>query len=63
MPPGYDCREGTMAYKKIEVKPLSGALGAEVFGPDLSKQLDSQTFNEVHKALLDYQVIFLRNQK
>ena len=50
-----------MAYKKIEVKPLSGALGAEVSGPDLSKKLDSQTFNEVHKALLEHQVIFFRN--
>ena len=52
-----------MAYKRIEVKPLSGALGAEVLGPDLSKKLDSQTFNEVHKALLEHQVIFFRNQK
>jgi taurine dioxygenase len=52
-----------MGFQKIEVKPLTGALGAEVFGPDLSKKLDRQTFDEVHQALLDNLVIFFRDQK
>lgn len=51
-----------MAYRHIEVQPLSGALGAEVFGPDLSKPLDKKTFEEIHKALLENLVIFFRDQ-
>ncbi len=46
----------------VEVKPLSGACGAEVFGVDLSKPLDDKIFAEVRKAFLEHQVIFFRDQ-
>jgi len=51
-----------MAYQTIDVKPLAGNIGAEVFGVDLSKDLDQQTFSEVHQAFLDHLVIFFRDQ-
>ena len=51
-----------MGYKSIEVRKLAGALGAEVFGPDLSRDLDNETFDDIHQAFLDHQVIFFRAQ-
>lgn len=52
-----------MGYEQIEVRPISGVLGAEVFGPDLAGPLERPVFEEIHQALLDYGVIFLRNQR
>jgi taurine dioxygenase len=45
------------------VKPLAGALGAEIFGVDLAAPLGNQTFAEIHRAFIDHQVIFFRDQK
>ena len=52
-----------MEYSRIEVKRISGALGAEIHGVDLAQPLDNHTFSEVHQALLDNLVIFFRDQK
>ena len=52
-----------MTYNKIEVRKVTPRIGAEVFGVDLSKELDDVTFKEIHKALLENQVIFFRNQE
>ena len=51
-----------MAYRTIEVRPLCGALGAEISGVDLSKDLGNQAFDEIHRAFLDHLVIFFRDQ-
>lgn len=51
-----------MAYKKIGVKRLAGALGAEIQGVDLGADLDNETFDDIHQAFLDHQVIFFRDQ-
>ena len=51
-----------MSYKSIEVRRMGGALGAEIFGADLSKDLDNETFDDIHQAFLDHQVIFFRDQ-
>jgi len=52
-----------MGYKTIEVKPVAGALGAEIEGVDLGRDLDNETFDDIHQAFLDHQVIFFRNQQ
>ena len=49
-------------YQKLEVTPCSGALGAEISGVDLSCEPSDDVFDEVHRAFLEYQVIFFRAQ-
>jgi len=44
-----------------EVNPLSGTLGAEIAGVDLS-ELGDQQFSEIRKAFYRYQVISFRDQ-
>jgi taurine dioxygenase len=51
-----------MSASAIEVKPIAGALGAEIFGVDLSKPLSDAQEAEVHQAYLDHLVIFFRDQ-
>lgn len=51
-----------MSYKKIGVKRLAGALGAEIEGVNLARELDNETFDDIHQAFLDHQVIFFRDQ-
>ena len=46
----------------IEIIPQSGALGAEVRGIDLAKPLDNAKAETIHRAFLDHQVIFFRDQ-
>jgi taurine dioxygenase len=50
-----------MAYRRINVTPIAGALGAEVSGVDLT-ELDDATFAEIHAAWLEHQVLFFRDQ-
>ncbi len=51
-----------MAFQTIDVKPISGALGAEVSGADLSQDLGNKAFDEIHQAFLDHHVLFFRDQ-
>ena len=51
-----------LTYKEIELKSVSGNLGAEIHGVDLSKPLTKAALNEVRQALLDNCVIFFRDQ-
>jgi taurine dioxygenase len=46
----------------IEARRISGALGAEVSGVDLSKPISKKDFDELKKTWLEYLVIFFRNQ-
>ena len=48
-------------YRRIEAKPIAGALGAEIASVDLGK-LDDETFREVEAAWLEHLVVFFRNQ-
>ncbi len=50
-------------FATIGVRPLAGALGAEIDGVDLSKTTDDKTFSEIRQAFLDYGVIFFRDQR
>lgn len=47
----------------MEVRPLSGALGAEIHGVDLSKDVDEQQFAQIRQAFHSYGVIFIRDQE
>ena len=51
-----------MAYRRIEVDPLTPAIGAEIQGVDLSRPLDDQTYGEIHEAWMKHLVIFFRDQ-
>jgi taurine dioxygenase len=46
----------------IDVRPIAGALGAEIHGVDLARQLDNRTADEIYRAFLDHVVIFFRDQ-
>ncbi len=46
----------------IQISPISGALGAEIGGVDVSRDLDPAVIGAIRQALLDHGVIFFRNQ-
>ena len=48
---------------RLEIKPISGALGAELHGVDLGSDLDDATVAAIRQALLDHCVIFFRDQE
>ena len=50
------------SYQNIEIRPITGAFGTEILGVDLSEPLPDAVFNEINQALLDYHVIFFRDQ-
>ena len=49
-------------YKRIGVKRIAGALGAEIEGVDIAAGVDQETQDEVHRAWLEHQVIVFRDQ-
>lgn len=48
---------------RITVKPLAIHLGAEISGVDISKPLDQQTIAEIRRAILEWKVVFFRDQQ
>ena len=46
-----------MPYEIIQVDPISPLIGAEISGVDISQPLGNQTFQEIHDALMEHQVI------
>jgi taurine dioxygenase len=52
-----------MRRNSIEIRPLAGAIGAEIFGVDLSARLDDDTVAAIRRAWLDHLVIFFRDQE
>ena len=46
----------------IIVRPLTSRIGAEICGVDLSQNLPQATIGEIRQVLLDYLVIFFRDQ-
>jgi len=49
-------------YSHIDVNPVSGALGAEIKGVDISIPLEAEVVSEIRNALLKHLVIFFQNQ-
>ncbi len=50
-----------MAPSELQLRPVAGALGAEVAGVDLAR-LDDASFAKLHAAWLEHQVLFFREQ-
>lgn len=46
----------------IEVEPLSEALGARVYGVDLAREIDLETFEAIHRAWMEHQVLIFPRQ-
>ena len=49
-------------FQRIDVFPITGALGADIRGVDLADMPDAATFAEVRRALDIYHVVALREQ-
>ena len=47
----------------FDVQPMTGRIGAEIFGVDLTKPLSNREVGQIHDTLTEYQVIFFRDQK
>ncbi len=47
----------------LDVRPIAGALGAEIHGINLASELDSGTVAAIRRAFLDHLVIFFRDQQ
>lgn len=46
----------------IRVEPIAPAIGAEIHGIDLGRDLDDAAFARIHDALMAHQVVFFRDQ-
>lgn len=49
-------------YTAFDARPLSPVIGAELLGIDLSQSLSDAVIGEVRRALLQYKVVFFRDQ-
>lgn len=58
LPPGTEPRP----YERFAVAPLTPTIGAEISGVDLREPLDDELFAELDRALLEWKVIFFRDQ-
>ncbi len=47
----------------FEIRPFSGAVGAEIIGLDLAKPVTAEDFSRIHRAHLDHHVLVLRDQR
>jgi taurine dioxygenase len=47
----------------MEVRPIAGALGAEIEDVDLARPPGAGTIAQIRRALLEHLVIFFRGQK
>ena len=52
-----------MRNTRFEIRPTSGAVGAEVLGVDLAQPLDDEATAEIRQAFLEHGVIFFRDQR
>src|SRR5689334_2645978 len=51
-----------MALQTVSVERLTPVIGAELHGVDLRGPITDEVFRTVHDALLEHQVVFLRDQ-
>ncbi|MBU2532542.1 MAG: TauD/TfdA family dioxygenase, partial [Alphaproteobacteria bacterium] len=50
------------SYDTIKVRPLAGAMGAEVIGLDLAQPLGNEQIADIRRAFLDHLMIYFRDQ-
>lgn len=50
-------------FHTLKIKQLTGAMGAEISGVDLTAELSDEQFGEIRSALFHYGMIGFRNQK
>ena len=51
-----------MRNTQMEIRPISGALGAEIFGVDFAAGVDDETFGHIRGTFLEHGVIVIRDQ-
>lgn len=51
-----------MAAEELKVRRLAGALGAEITGVDLARDLSDAAIAQIRRAFVEHQVIFFRDQ-
>lgn len=49
-------------YERFGVMPLTPVIGAAIAGVDLSQPVDDRVWSELHRALLEWKVLFFRDQ-
>jgi taurine dioxygenase len=49
--------------QSLQIRRTAGALGAEISGVDLSRELPERTIAAIRQALVEHQVIFFRDQE
>lgn len=49
-------------YDRFDVRPLGPTIGAQIHGVDLGQPLDDDLFAELDRALLEWKVLFFRDQ-
>ena len=47
---------------RLNIKPLSGCIGAEIHGIDLTKLITHELYIQLRECLVEYEVIFFRDQ-
>ena len=47
---------------RLNIKPLSGCIGAEIHGIDLTKPITHDLYIQLRQCLVEYEVIFFRDQ-
>ena len=51
-----------MTYQYLKIKPIAGRIGAKILEIDLQENLSDAIISEIRRALVEYKVIFFRNQ-
>ena len=54
--------QSQQTFRRIAVRPLTGALGAEISDVDLARPLDEETRREIFAAFRDYLVVYFPDQ-
>ncbi len=53
---------GTGSLPGLDVRPISGYIGTEIHGVDLRTPLDAATVAAIRATLLEWKVVFFRDQ-